>query len=63
MMESVGFKNLGPISDETRQQYFRGDNRPINRMEADKVEFCEKAQNGKALQDKLMAALKTLRDN
>ncbi len=61
MLESVGFKNLGPISQETRQQYFRGDNRPINRMEADKVEFCKKAKDAKALQEKLMVAIKSLR--
>jgi len=58
LMQSVGFKDMGPVSDEIRNNHFKGDTRDIHLMVADKGEFCEKVKDFKELQARLLAALK-----
>ncbi len=61
LMETLGFKNFGPITDEFRAAHFKGNVQDISMMEADKDEFCEKAKDAKKLQAQLLVALKEAR--
>lgn len=46
LLERIGFKNEGPISDETRERDFKGETEPISRATISREEFLAKYSKG-----------------
>lgn len=41
-LEELGFTDMGPITDEEREQHFKGDTRPINKAVISREDFLKK---------------------